>query len=275
MASRRSRRTAPGPLAEAEPTAPDPSPARHERGAVVRGLRFSTIAYPLNLGLLFASQVLAARLLTRSEFGTYSLAVSIFMTGALVMQLGLPHSLLRRASAALQRGDAVEARHEIISAFFAAAVVALLTGAFIASPLGEDLLSSAFPETAVAAVAVVLGVRTGLKVIENTVPEILRAFREFIRVQVYDGLLTNLVFVAVLLGALAAAAHPSVKDVLLMSTLVSAATLVPACLTAAMKLRETKDAGFSFRNPLEPGMWVVTMGRAVLAQLDLLVVGAL
>ena len=60
--------------------------------------------------------MLAARLLTRDEFGTYSLAVSVFATVALICQLGLPHSMLRRVPAKLtqHRGGA---RNEIVSAF--------------------------------------------------------------------------------------------------------------------------------------------------------------
>ena len=52
-----------------------------ERVRLLRGLGWSAIAYPLAAALLFASSVLAARMLTKDGFGTYSLAVSIFSTG--------------------------------------------------------------------------------------------------------------------------------------------------------------------------------------------------
>ena len=58
----------------AHPVATDAAP----RKTVLRGLGWSSIGYPLSVALLFFTQVLAARLLTRDEFGTYSLAASVF-----------------------------------------------------------------------------------------------------------------------------------------------------------------------------------------------------
>ena len=109
-----------------------PAPDDGDRILVLKGLGWSSIAYPLSAALLFASSVLAARMLTKSGFGTYSLAVSIFSTVALIAQLGLPQSLLRRASAALMIGDDHEARHEIVSAFALSGVAAAVCIAVIA-----------------------------------------------------------------------------------------------------------------------------------------------
>ena len=86
-------RDAPAPESGAHPVAVDAAP----RKTVLRGLGWSSVGYPLSVALLFFTQVLAARLLTRDEFGTYSLAASVFATVALICQLGLPHSMLRRA----------------------------------------------------------------------------------------------------------------------------------------------------------------------------------
>jgi O-antigen/teichoic acid export membrane protein len=256
--------------------APDPGAGeRSDRLFLVRGLGWSAIAYPLAAALLFASSVLAARLLTKADFGTYSLAVSIFSTVALIAQLGLPHSLLRRASAALMRGDDHEARHEILSAFALSGVAALVCAVVIASPVGHELLSLAFPEVGVAAVAGLIGLKAGLRVLENVVPEGIRAFRDYLRVAVFDGLLTNALLCLAFVVALVSAANVSVSDALWLSVVVSVVALVPAYVTVWWKLRHTRGAGFVVRNPFEASMWASTIGRAVLAQLDLLVVGAL
>jgi O-antigen/teichoic acid export membrane protein len=245
-----------------------------DRILVLKGLGWSSIAYPLSAALLFASSVLAARMLTKSGFGTYSLAVSIFSTVALIAQLGLPQSLLRRASAALMIGDDHEARHEIVSAFALSGIAAAVCIAVIASPLGTKLLELTFPEVGVAAVAGLIGIRAGLRVLENVVPEGIRAFRDYLRVAIFDGLLTNALLCVAFVAAIVTTAKVSVSDALWLSVVVSIVALIPAFLTVAFKLRHTKEAGFALRNPFEASMWASTIGRAILAQLDLLVVGA-
>jgi O-antigen/teichoic acid export membrane protein len=256
--------------------APDPGAGeRSDRLFLVRGLGWSAIAYPLAAALLFASSVFAARMLTKADFGTYSLAVSIFSTVALIAQLGLPHSLLRRASAALMRGDDHEARHEILSAVALSGVAALVCAVVIASPVGHELLSLAFPEVGVAAIAGLIGLKAGLRVLENVVPEGIRAFRDYLRVAIFDGLLTNALLCLAFVVTLVSAADVSVSDALWLSVVVSVVALIPAYLTVWWKLRHTRGAGFVVRNPFEASMWASTIGRAVLAQLDLLVVGAL
>ena len=245
-----------------------------ERLRLLRGLGWSAIAYPLAAALLFASSVLAARMLTKDGFGTYSLAVSIFSTVALIAQLGLPQSLLRRASAALMIGDDHEARHEIVSAFALSGIAAAVCIAVIASPLGEKLLELTFPEAGVAAVAGLIGVKACLRVLENVVPEGIRAFRDYLKVAIFDGLLTNALLCIAFVVVVVNTSKISVSDALWITVVVSIVALVPAFVTVAYKLRHTKEAGFALRNPFEASMWASTIGRAILAQLDLLVVGA-
>ncbi len=245
-----------------------------ERIRLLRGLGWSAIAYPLAAALLFASSVLAARMLTKDGFGTYSLAVSIFSTVALIAQLGLPQSLLRRASAALMIGDDHEARHEIVSAFALSGIAAAVCIAVIASPLGEKLLELTFPEAGVAAVAGLIGLKAGLRVLENVVPEGIRAFRDYLKVAIFDGLLTNALLCIAFVVVVVNTSKISVSDALWITVVVSIVALVPAFVTVAYKLRHTKEAGFALRNPFEASMWASTIGRAILAQLDLLVVGA-
>jgi O-antigen/teichoic acid export membrane protein len=172
------------------------------------------------------------------------------------------------------RGDDHEARHEIVSAFALSGVAAAVCAAVIASPLGEKVLELTFPETAVAAVAGLVGVRAGLRVLENVVPEAIRAFRDYLLVAIFDGLLTNALLCGAFVITIVVAAKVSVNDALWLSVAVSIVALVPAFLTVAFKLRHTRGAGLALRNPFEPSMWASTIGRAILAQLDLLVVGA-
>ncbi len=258
-----------------EAAAPSREEPRHERGLVLRGLGWSALGYPLNVGFGFLAQVLAARLLTKAGFGTWSLAFSIFTIGGLVAALGLPSSLLRRASAAIARGDLTEARHEIASSLLFGALAAVVIGILIGSPLGEEVLGEAFPETAVATVAVLLGARTALRVLENVVPEAIRAFRDYFRVMLFDGLLANAAFVGALVVLLVVEKDTTVRTVMLVSVIVTAAALVPAFGAVVSKLHATRGTRVQWRNTVEPSMWASTIGRAVIAQLDLLVVGAL
>jgi O-antigen/teichoic acid export membrane protein len=246
-----------------------------DRSLIARGLGWSTIGYPANVGLLFLSQVVAANLLDPSDFGTYSLAMSIVTLGALIAQLGIPQSLLRRASAADVAGDEEGARHEILSALLVAALAALVAGLLVGSPVGADVLGNVFSGTAIASVAALVGARLGLKVLENVVPEVFRAFRDYMRAVLYDSLLPNAIFAVVLTAAALAAIDLDLSDVLALSVVVSVVALVPAFVAIIRRMGATRGAGLAIRNPVEPAMWAATIGRAVIAQLDLLVVGAL
>jgi O-antigen/teichoic acid export membrane protein len=256
----------------------DPAPPVADaapRRTVLRGLGWSSIGYPASVALLFFSNVFAARLLTRDDFGSYSLAVSIFSTVGLITQLGLPASMLRRASAAVSQGRGGAARNEIVSAFLLAAGAALVVSVLIASPAGEDALDAMFSRTSVATFAGLIGLRTGLRIFENLAPEVLRAFRDFLRVSLYDGLLTNLVFVAALAVVLVADRDVSASDVMAISIATAMVALIPALWSIHRRLRTLQHEHLRIHNPLEPAMWLSTVGRAVLAQLDLLLVGVL
>jgi O-antigen/teichoic acid export membrane protein len=256
----------------------EPAPATSEtapRRTVLRGLGFSGIGYPLNVAFMFFTQVLAARLLTRDDFGSYSLAVGIFGTVALITQLGVPHSMLRRASAALtdHRGGAV--RNEVLSAFVLCTGAAVVVTLAFASPVGEEALDTMFSGTGVAVFAGLIGLRTGLRILENLVPEALRAFRAYLAVSVYDGLLANFLLVGALAVVLIADGSPDAADVMALSVATAAMALAPAVWAIHRRLRTLDHEPLRIHNPLEPSMWLVTVGRALLAQLDLLIVGVL
>ncbi len=246
-----------------------------DRRLVMRGLSWTGIGYPLNVGLLFASQVLVANLIAPTAFGSYTLALSIVTSSALIAQLGLPHTLLRRAAAALSNGDQVEARHEIVSALIVAVGAALVCGAILGSPIGEELFELAFPRTAVATVAALVGIKAALRVFENILPEALRAFRDYSRATIFGQLLTNFLLCIVLAVILATSSEANLEDVLLVGVIVSACALVPGGFAVATKLRGTGGTGLAFRAPVEPSLWLSTVGLALVGQLDLLVVGAL
>jgi len=245
------------------------------RRTVLRGLGFTGVGYPLNVAFMFFAQVMAARLLTRDDFGSYSLAVSIFSTVALIMQLGLPHSMLRRASAALSDGKGGAVRNEVVSAFVLATGAAVLISVAFLSPLGKEALDTIFSGTGVALFAGLIGIRTGLRILENLVPEALRAFRAFLAVTVYDGLLTNFLMLVALAVVLLADGSPDASDLMALSVATAALALAPAGWAIHRKLRVLDHERLRVHNPLEPSMWMVTVGRALLSQLDLLLVGVL
>ena len=266
-------------MTEPEPS-PDASPVTGpadgtSRRTVVRGLGVSSIGYPIGYALVFFGPVLAARALTRDEFGTFSLAVSIFSTVALIAQLGIPHSLLRRASAAISAGSDAATRNEVVSAFVIGTVAALVVAGFGLLPVGRDVLDHVFSETGVGALAALIGLRIGVRILENIAPEALRAFRDFFRVSLYDGLLANFLFVVTLAVVLVADLDVNASDVVLLSLVTAVVAFVPAAWSIHRKLRGLAHERLRLHNPIEPAMWLSTIGRAVLAQLDLLVVGIL
>ncbi|MGZ4803925.1 MAG: lipopolysaccharide biosynthesis protein [Acidimicrobiia bacterium] len=253
----------------------DSSEEQSLRRSVVRGLGWSGVGYPLTLGLVFLGQVLAAQLLRPGAFGSYSLAFTIFTLAALIAQAGLPLSLLRRASAALVREERAEARHEIASALLVGTISGFIAGIILASPLGSWFLENLFPRTAVAAVAVLIGVRTVLRVLENLLPEALRTFRMFARVALFNGLLMNVLLCGVLGAALVAGTHVTLDDMMVASIVTAAIALVPAIISVFRRLRALDRTRIVLRNPLEPATWISSIWVAIVVQLDLLVVGAL
>ena len=245
------------------------------RRTVLRGLGFTSIGYPANVAVMFFTQVVAARLLTRDDFGSYSLAVSIFSTVALIMQLGVPHSMLRRASSALTDGRSGAVRNEVVSAFVLCTAAAVVVALAFLSPAGKEALDALFSETGVALFAGLIGIRTGLRILENLVPEALRAFRAFLAVSVYDGLLANFLLLAALAVVLLADGSPDAADVMALSVATAAMALAPAAWAIQRRLHRLDHEPLRIHNPLEPSMWLVTVGRALLSQLDLLLVGVL
>jgi O-antigen/teichoic acid export membrane protein len=245
------------------------------RRTVLRGLGWSSIGYPINVAMMLFTQILAARLLTRGDFGSYSLAVGIFSTVALITQMGVPHSMLRRASAALTEGRTAAVRNELVSSFLLAGTAAVIAGAVIASPIGEEALDVLFSEAGVAGLAGLIGARTALRIVENLVPEALRAFRDFLRVSLYDGLLANLLLVIALAAVLLADGSPDAMDVMAISVATAAMALAPGIRAIHRRVRGFDHEHLRIHNPLEPAMWLVTVGRALLSQLDLLLVGVL
>jgi O-antigen/teichoic acid export membrane protein len=251
------------------------TPNDGDRKLLTRGLGWTGVGYPINVGLVFLSQVLVANLIAPGAFGSYNVAIGVVTSAALVAQLGLPHTLLRRAAAALSHGKDAEARHEIVNAFAVALIGAVLCGALLGSPLGEELFDAAFPRTAVAAVAVLVGIKTALRVFENIVPEALRAFRDFVRATIFGQLLTNALLCAGLGALLVSSTGADLEDVLLVSVLASAGAVLPGILAVAAKLRTTGGTRGTFRQPVEPALWFSTVGLALIGQLDLLVAGAM
>jgi O-antigen/teichoic acid export membrane protein len=254
---------------------PDPTGDHGSRQAVMRGLGWSGVSYPLTLGLVFLAQVLAAQLLRPGAFGSYSLAFTIYTLAALIAQAGLPQSLLRRASAALQRGENAEARHEIWSALIVGSIAGLVAGVLIGSPFGSWVLENVFPRTAVATVAALIGVRVILRVVENLIPEAFRTFRMFARVGLFNGLLMNALFCAVLGTFLLTNAEVTLDDVMIVSVAVAVIALVPALISIVRRLRALDRTRVALRNPLEMATWISTLWIAVVVQMDMLVVGAL
>jgi O-antigen/teichoic acid export membrane protein len=255
-----------------------PPAAEFNRPVLFRGLSWSAIGYPLNAGSLFLGHVLAARLLTQDDFGAFSLASSIIATVALVAQLGLPHSLLRRAAAALARGKRPEAAQEITSALAVAAGAAAVCGLLVASSAGQKALAWAFPRSAVATVAALVGLRAGLQVLENVVPEVYRAFRDFFRTVLFNGLLSNALMAVALAGLALAARRLSLAQAMALAAVTSTAALLPALAALTAKLGGTgsgEDWRAPRRNPVELDMWLSSIGRILVSQLDMLVVGRL
>jgi O-antigen/teichoic acid export membrane protein len=183
--------------------------------------------------------------------------------------------MLRRAAPAVSQRRGATARNEIISAFVIATGAAIVVAAIIASPAGRDALDGMFSRTAVATFAGLIGLRTGLRILENLAPEALRAFRDFLRVSLYDGFLTNLLFVVALAIVLVADRDVSASDVMAISLATAVLALIPALWAIHGKLRTLEHERLRIHNPIEPAMWLSTVGRALLAQLDLLLVGVL
>lgn len=255
--------------------APASAPRGGDRRLVARGLGWSGVGYPLNVGLLFASQVIVANLLAPKAFGSYNVALGVITSAALIAQLGMPHTLLRRAATALSHGDDGEARHQILSAFAVASGGALVCGVLLGSPLGEELFEAAFPRTALATVSALVGIKAALRVLENVLPESLRAFRDYSRATIFGPLLTNFGVCCALGVLLATSTDATLEDVLLVSAIVSVCALVPGAFAVANKLRTVPAVGGSFRQAVEPSLWLSTVGLALIGQLDLLVAGAL
>jgi O-antigen/teichoic acid export membrane protein len=175
----------------------------------------------------------------------------------------------------LAAGDPRAARDEVVSAFRIGLAVAFVGAAVFVSPAGTGGLSIAFPGTAVASVSVLVGLRIVVRVIELMIPEAIRAFRDVPHATIFDGLLSNSFFVAVLGIAWIGGAAFELRDLMLIWWAAAVFALLPALVVVGARVRAIPGPRSRARNPVEVTVWLSMIGQVAIAQLDLLVIGVL
>ena len=96
-------------------------------------------------------QALLARLLTLSQYGTYSEAFTLSLVGAAIAQMGLDRAVVRFVAAGLGLGELGRARSAIRTALTYGTLVAVAMGVILALGPGQLLANQVFHDAALAA----------------------------------------------------------------------------------------------------------------------------
>ncbi len=150
----------------------------------------------LSLGLGLAANVLLARLLSPSEFGSYFLALSLVAIGQTFAQLGLPTAVVRVMAQSLAIGSPSRARAVVSTTVKLSCAGAVIVGLFIASPVGRKLVELASGSDALANVAVLLALLIAVVTLEYLVGEMFRGLRVISLATLCGGLLSTILTTA-------------------------------------------------------------------------------
>ena len=146
---------------------------------------------------------LLARLLTTEEFRDYGLAFSVVTAGSMIALLGLQHAIVRLVAESLGLERPGRARAAVRLAFRWVSLGIVLASAFLWlggwAWLAQDVWRSRALAGALAAITVWLGV-SGLQVLTS---ETFRGFKDLRLASTFGGVITGVLFAAVLAGLLA------------------------------------------------------------------------
>lgn len=222
-------------------------------------------------------QALTARLLAPTDFGAYSLILSVAGLVALIAQFGLPQSTVRHIARANAAPEGSQAHAAIVASAFLAVMAAAAASALVLWPLGQ-LVDWVFPDVRLAAVLGFFAALVGIRVLENVTPELFRGVRDFRGGSIYGGLLSAVLLAFLSALVFATTGTASLETTLAISIAASALSLASAAVLLWRKLQALPRAPrLRLLNPgvLSPAIWFATMINYSISQLDLWVVGAL
>lgn len=232
--------------------------------------RFATMATTL------VAQAFVARLLAPGEFGAYTLVISSAATVAFFSQAALPQSAVRLIAHAGTDGAAA-VRGIVASVSRTTLAFTLVTVALSVGPLGE-VVESTFPEVPIARIRIVFALLTGVRLVENVLPEVFRGLRDFRNASLFGGLASG-VAIAGAFGALSLLDVDLGLAAIMWVTVLAALTpLLAGAVVLTRRVRTFPRP--SARSPfdlrlLSPALWAGTAISFVITQMDLWVVGAL
>jgi O-antigen/teichoic acid export membrane protein len=159
-------------------------------GWVLLGTAAGTVIGTVASGLL-------ARILAPTDLGAYFLAFSIATLGATLSQLGMERAVVRFVAAALGTGLPGRARRSVKIVFAAAALGSLFIGGIVAVWLGQFLAEHVFHSVALASVTTYVAVWIVVAAFQSLFAETFRSFQRFWLATVFNGVIVDLVCVAV------------------------------------------------------------------------------
>jgi O-antigen/teichoic acid export membrane protein len=126
----------------------------------------------------FLASALAGRLLSKSDFGSYVLAMSVVTVSAIIAHFGLPRTVVRLVADALARDERGKARGAIRTVGWLNVVGGLAVGAILAFGAGGYLARHLWHSGPLSSVMVFTGVWAASEGIRFTLSETFRGFHD-------------------------------------------------------------------------------------------------
>jgi O-antigen/teichoic acid export membrane protein len=239
---------------------------------VLLGTAVATVLGTAANGLLF-------RVLGRDGFGVYSLGLSIATIGGTLSQLGMERAVVRLVASSLGTGMPGRARKTLRIVYASALIGSLFLAILLVLGVGKLLADHVFHSAALASVVVFLAGWLLVSAFQSLFAESFRAFQSFWLATLFNGLVFDVVAVAVFATLHLRHQHVSVANAILLTIGAITVSLVASAILlwrryarlrgpGDIRLREVFDVAWPM---LGFNMATFLVGTGV----DLWVVGAL
>jgi len=253
-------------------------PQRGLRARIVSGSSWTLVTRLAAMVSVLVANGLAARELSQSDFGVYTLATSVVTTAAIFAHFGLADTVIRLVSEALALGQPGRARGAIRTVVRLNVAGGLVVGGALAIFGGRLIAHDLFHSRPLALAMVTIGAWAAAEGIRFPISEAFRGLHD-IRLASLLGDPCRSVLLAVAFGVLAVVSHTTTLTVAIAVSL-AASTITMALAGLVLRLRvqqfgvRARNVGYGFVLAIAVPLTLTDLTGLIVAQGDNWVVGA-
>jgi|GEM_PF-619691 len=194
---------------------------------------------------------LIARLLSPDEMGTYFLMFSVVMVAIIFSQLGFNRAAVRAVAQSIVMGKQAHAYHAIVAVLKHGVVGAVVVGGLIYAGVGQWLADTLFDSSLMAASATLLALWVMVITLQSLLQEIFRGFSDIRAAAAFGNFIPLALTALMLWWLLESQGHSDLQQVLWVTVIASAITILLAGLILLPRVRALRADGED-DTPVEP-----------------------